>query len=167
MEALIPVINKLQDVFNTVGADIIQLPQIVVVGTQVRDAAMQADAPSGPGRRPRWPGGGGPAGPAAPAPARRAAARPGGESQARGRQGRSSARSRGREREGGPRAGLECGRRGFQGQLGDAGRAGSAPSRSRRGAAGVQRPPRCSLLCDPSEPSRRCTLPRREAVLQN
>lgn len=36
MEALIPVINKLQDVFNTVGADIIHLPQIVVVGTQVR-----------------------------------------------------------------------------------------------------------------------------------
>ena len=35
MEALIPVINKLQDVFNTVGADIIHLPQIVVVGTQV------------------------------------------------------------------------------------------------------------------------------------
>ncbi|XP_069084331.1 dynamin-1-like protein isoform X3 [Pleurodeles waltl] len=34
MEALIPVINKLQDVFNTVGADVIQLPQIVVVGTQ-------------------------------------------------------------------------------------------------------------------------------------
>lgn len=38
MEALIPVINKLQDVFNTVGADIIHLPQIVVVGTQVRNA---------------------------------------------------------------------------------------------------------------------------------
>lgn len=35
MEALIPVINKLQDVFNTVGADAIQLPQIIVVGTQV------------------------------------------------------------------------------------------------------------------------------------
>ena len=35
MEALIPVINKLQDVFNTVGADAIQLPQIVVIGTQV------------------------------------------------------------------------------------------------------------------------------------
>uniref|UniRef100_A0A673GGM2 Dynamin-1-like protein n=1 Tax=Sinocyclocheilus rhinocerous TaxID=307959 RepID=A0A673GGM2_9TELE len=35
MEALIPVINKLQDVFNTVGADVIQLPQIAVVGTQV------------------------------------------------------------------------------------------------------------------------------------
>lgn len=34
MEALIPVTNKLQDVFNTVGTDIIQLPQIVVVGTQ-------------------------------------------------------------------------------------------------------------------------------------
>nr|CAD7199781.1 unnamed protein product [Timema douglasi] len=34
MEALIPVINKLQDVFNTVGADAIQLPQIIVVGTQ-------------------------------------------------------------------------------------------------------------------------------------
>ncbi|KAB7495513.1 Dynamin-1-like protein [Armadillidium nasatum] len=34
MEALIPVINKLQDVFNTVGADAIQLPQIVVVGSQ-------------------------------------------------------------------------------------------------------------------------------------
>ncbi|CAD6221270.1 GSCOCG00005120001-RA-CDS [Cotesia congregata] len=34
MEALIPVINKLQDVFNTIGADVIQLPQIVVLGTQ-------------------------------------------------------------------------------------------------------------------------------------
>lgn len=34
MEALIPVINKLQNVFTTVGADAIQLPQIVVVGTQ-------------------------------------------------------------------------------------------------------------------------------------
>ena len=34
MEALIPVINKLQDVFNTVGAETIQLPQIVVVGNQ-------------------------------------------------------------------------------------------------------------------------------------
>ncbi|CAG9091220.1 unnamed protein product [Plutella xylostella] len=34
MEALIPVINKLQDVFNTVGADAIQLPQIIVLGTQ-------------------------------------------------------------------------------------------------------------------------------------
>jgi hypothetical protein len=37
MESLIPVINKLQDVFNTVGADAIHLPQIVVVGSQVRN----------------------------------------------------------------------------------------------------------------------------------
>lgn len=35
MEALIPIINKLQDVFNSVGTEAIQLPQIVVVGTQV------------------------------------------------------------------------------------------------------------------------------------
>ena len=35
MEALIPVINKLQDVFQTTGAEAVQLPQIVVVGTQV------------------------------------------------------------------------------------------------------------------------------------
>lgn len=34
MEKLIPVINKLQDVFNTIGADPIDLPQIVVVGSQ-------------------------------------------------------------------------------------------------------------------------------------
>ncbi|KMQ98988.1 dynamin-1-like protein [Lasius niger] len=34
MEALIPVINKMQDVFNTVGATVLQLPQIVVLGTQ-------------------------------------------------------------------------------------------------------------------------------------
>ncbi|GFR97688.1 dynamin-1-like protein [Elysia marginata] len=34
MESLIPVINKLQDVFNTVGSETIQLPQIVVVGNQ-------------------------------------------------------------------------------------------------------------------------------------
>ncbi|XP_012060250.1 PREDICTED: dynamin-1-like protein [Atta cephalotes] len=34
MEALIPVINKLQDVFNTVGATVLQLPQIIVLGTQ-------------------------------------------------------------------------------------------------------------------------------------
>uniref|UniRef100_A0A0L8FG76 Uncharacterized protein n=1 Tax=Octopus bimaculoides TaxID=37653 RepID=A0A0L8FG76_OCTBM len=35
MEHLIPVINKLQDVFNTVGSETIQLPQIVVIGSQV------------------------------------------------------------------------------------------------------------------------------------
>lgn len=34
MERLIPVINKLQDVFNTVGRESIQLPQIAVIGTQ-------------------------------------------------------------------------------------------------------------------------------------
>uniref|UniRef100_A0A6Q2Y4K4 Interferon-induced GTP-binding protein Mx n=1 Tax=Esox lucius TaxID=8010 RepID=A0A6Q2Y4K4_ESOLU len=34
METLIPVINRLQEVFLTVGAEIIQLPQIVVVGSQ-------------------------------------------------------------------------------------------------------------------------------------
>lgn len=34
MEKLIPVINKLQDVFNTIGTDLIKLPQIIVVGTQ-------------------------------------------------------------------------------------------------------------------------------------
>ena len=36
MDALIPVLNKLQDVFNTVGHESLHLPQIVVVGTQVR-----------------------------------------------------------------------------------------------------------------------------------
>ncbi|CAF2886978.1 unnamed protein product [Rotaria sp. Silwood2] len=34
MDALIPILNKLQDAFNTVGSDSIQLPQIVVVGSQ-------------------------------------------------------------------------------------------------------------------------------------
>nr|WCA47176.1 dynamin-related protein 1 [Phascolosoma esculenta] len=34
MENLIPVINKLQDVFNTVGSESVQLPQIIVIGTQ-------------------------------------------------------------------------------------------------------------------------------------
>lgn len=41
MEALIPVINKLQDVFNTVGSDSIQLPQIVVLGSQVSATAKE------------------------------------------------------------------------------------------------------------------------------
>lgn len=40
MEALIPVVNKLQDVFNTVGSDSIQLPQIVVLGSQVRKLSI-------------------------------------------------------------------------------------------------------------------------------
>ncbi|XP_048837649.1 LOW QUALITY PROTEIN: dynamin-1-like protein [Brienomyrus brachyistius] len=34
METLIPVINRLQEVFVTVGAEIVQLPQIIVVGSQ-------------------------------------------------------------------------------------------------------------------------------------
>lgn len=43
MEALIPVVNKLQDVFNTVGSDSIQLPQIVVLGSQVCDKSMESN----------------------------------------------------------------------------------------------------------------------------
>jgi dynamin 1-like protein len=35
MESLIPIINQLQDVFQTTGMEAIQLPQIVVVGAQV------------------------------------------------------------------------------------------------------------------------------------
>jgi GTPase SAR1 family protein len=34
MEALIPVLNKLQDVFAKVGSEGISLPQIVVIGAQ-------------------------------------------------------------------------------------------------------------------------------------
>lgn len=35
MEDLIPLVNQLQDVvFNTIGSDAIDLPQIVVVGSQ-------------------------------------------------------------------------------------------------------------------------------------
>jgi dynamin 1-like protein len=34
MEQLIPIVNKLQDVFNTVGSQLIDLPQIAVVGSQ-------------------------------------------------------------------------------------------------------------------------------------
>jgi hypothetical protein len=36
MKGLISIINKLQDVFATVNAECIQLPQIVVIGSQVR-----------------------------------------------------------------------------------------------------------------------------------
>lgn len=43
MEALIPVVNKLQDVFNTVGSDSIQLPQIVVLGSQVNYLKIKID----------------------------------------------------------------------------------------------------------------------------
>jgi hypothetical protein len=34
MEDLIPVVNKLQDVFHTIGHETLDLPQIVVVGSQ-------------------------------------------------------------------------------------------------------------------------------------
>ena len=34
MERLIPVINKLQDVFNALGSDPLDLPQIIAVGSQ-------------------------------------------------------------------------------------------------------------------------------------
>jgi dynamin 1-like protein len=34
MEQLIPVVNKLQDVFGAIGSQVIDLPQIVVVGSQ-------------------------------------------------------------------------------------------------------------------------------------
>lgn len=35
MDELIPIINKLQDVFNVIGHESIFLPEIVVVGVQV------------------------------------------------------------------------------------------------------------------------------------
>ncbi|GAB6021468.1 UAA transporter [Chamberlinius hualienensis] len=56
MEALIPVINKLQDVFNTVGADAIQLPQIVVVGTQSSGKSSVLESVVGRDFLPRGPG---------------------------------------------------------------------------------------------------------------
>jgi dynamin 1-like protein len=34
MEDLIPVINKLQDVFSAIGQQVLDLPQITVVGSQ-------------------------------------------------------------------------------------------------------------------------------------
>ena len=34
MEQLIPVVNKLQDVFGAIGQQSVDLPQIVVVGSQ-------------------------------------------------------------------------------------------------------------------------------------
>lgn len=34
MEQLIPIVNKLQDVFNAIGQESIDLPQITVVGSQ-------------------------------------------------------------------------------------------------------------------------------------
>lgn len=34
MEQLIPIVNKLQDVFNAIGHSALDLPQITVVGSQ-------------------------------------------------------------------------------------------------------------------------------------
>jgi len=34
MESLIPVVNKLQDVFGAIGQSPVDLPQIVVIGAQ-------------------------------------------------------------------------------------------------------------------------------------
>ncbi|XP_062527843.1 dynamin-1-like protein isoform X12 [Bombyx mori] len=56
MEALIPVINKLQDVFNTVGADAIQLPQIAVLGTQSSGKSSVIESLVGRSFLPRGPG---------------------------------------------------------------------------------------------------------------
>jgi hypothetical protein len=36
MESLIPLINELHGIFQTIGSHTIELPQIVVVGDQVR-----------------------------------------------------------------------------------------------------------------------------------
>ncbi|XP_041973126.1 dynamin-1-like protein isoform X2 [Aricia agestis] len=56
MEALIPVINKLQDVFNTVGADAIQLPQIIVLGSQSSGKSSVIESLVGKSFLPRGPG---------------------------------------------------------------------------------------------------------------
>lgn len=56
MEQLIPVINKLQDVFNTVGTEAVQLPQIVVVGTQSSGKSSVLEGIVGRDFLPRGPG---------------------------------------------------------------------------------------------------------------
>lgn len=56
MEALIPVMNKLHDVFNTVGTDSIQLPEIVVVGTQSSGKSSVLESLVGRDFLPRGPG---------------------------------------------------------------------------------------------------------------
>ncbi|XP_028398163.1 dynamin-1-like protein [Dendronephthya gigantea] len=56
MEQLIPVINKLQDVFNTVGTEAVQLPQIVVVGTQSSGKSSVLESIVGRDFLPRGPG---------------------------------------------------------------------------------------------------------------
>ena len=56
MESLIPVINKLQDIFSTVGTDAIQLPQIVVVGSQSAGKSSVIEALVGSSILPRGTG---------------------------------------------------------------------------------------------------------------
>ena len=56
MEALIPIINKLQDVFTTIGSDTIQLPQIVVVGNQSSGKSSVIESLVGKDFLPRGPG---------------------------------------------------------------------------------------------------------------
>lgn len=56
MESLIPVINKLQDVFHTVGTDAIQLPQIVVLGSQSAGKSSVLEALVGKSILPRGTG---------------------------------------------------------------------------------------------------------------
>ncbi|CAH8564279.1 unnamed protein product [Dicrocoelium dendriticum] len=56
MESLIPVINKLQDVFSTVGAESIQLPQIVVLGSQSSGKSSVLENLVGRDFLPRGPG---------------------------------------------------------------------------------------------------------------
>lgn len=56
MEQLIPIINKLQDVFNTVGTEAVQLPQIVVVGTQSSGKSSVLEGIVGRDFLPRGPG---------------------------------------------------------------------------------------------------------------
>src|SRR5690554_3076732 len=56
MESLIPIINKLQDVFNTIGAETIQLPQIVVVGAQSSGKSSVLESIVGRDFLPRGPG---------------------------------------------------------------------------------------------------------------
>ncbi|VDD79825.1 unnamed protein product [Mesocestoides corti] len=56
MESLIPVINKLQDVFNTVGTESLQLPQIVVIGSQSSGKSSVLENIVGRDFLPRGPG---------------------------------------------------------------------------------------------------------------
>nr|XP_033776086.1 dynamin-1-like protein isoform X2 [Geotrypetes seraphini]XP_033776096.1 dynamin-1-like protein isoform X2 [Geotrypetes seraphini] len=56
METLIPVINKLQEIFITVGAEVIQLPQIVVIGSQSCGKSSVLESIVGRDFLPRGPG---------------------------------------------------------------------------------------------------------------